>query len=167
MMQRLWMTARFARMWNGASLAQSSKGLAWSGARAFGAHEEKGGQLQTKVEKKKDAKKKDIQQYIDGALVSRTHLVLKKKEDIDTYVLNMIRNYFRTTNKAGLSLESNLIDHGLDSLDSIELAMQVEEDLGYVISAETLPVLNRPKHFVNYIWHVEQFKEANDRAPLS
>ena len=48
-----------------------------------------------------------------------------------------------------------LLDHGLDSLDGIELAMQIEEDLGYTISAETLPVLNKVKHFVNYIKHVE------------
>jgi len=31
--------------------------------------------------------------------------------------------------------ESSLNDHGLDSLDAIEIAMQLEEDLGYVISA--------------------------------
>ena len=57
-------------------------------------------------------------------------------------------------------------------IDSIELSMQVifllmiiiinkknnnliikkiEEDLGYVISAETLPVLNKVKHYVNYV----------------
>lgn len=77
--------------------------------------------------------------------------MLKKKEDIEGYVLKVVRDYFRTTNKAGLTMESKLIDHGLDSLDGIELAMQLEEDLGYVISAETLPVLNKVKHFVNYI----------------
>lgn len=54
-----------------------------------------------------------------------------------------------------MNLESKFSDHGLDSLDSIELAMQVEEDLGYVISAETLPVLNKVKHISNYIKHVE------------
>ena len=69
-----------------------------------------------------------------------------------------MKNYFRTTNKSKLTLESKFEDHGLDSLDSIELAMQVEEDLGYVIPAETLPVLNKVKHFVNYILHVEAFK---------
>ena len=52
-----------------------------------------------------------------------------------------MKNYFRTTNKNGLTLESNLIDHGLDSLDQIEIAMVIEEELGYIISAETLPVL--------------------------
>jgi acyl carrier protein len=80
---------------------------------------------------------------------------LKKQEDIDGYVLNMIKAYFRTTNKQGLNLDSKFEDHGLDSLDSIELAMQVEEDLGYIISAETLPVLNKVKHISNYIKHVE------------
>jgi acyl carrier protein len=50
-------------------------------------------------------------------------LVLKTQQDIDGYVLNLIKNYFRTTNKTGLNAESVLLDHGLDSLDQIELAM--------------------------------------------
>ena len=64
-------------------------------------------------------------------------------------------------NKNGVTLESSLMDHGLDSLDSIEISMQVkflikvEEDLGYTISAETLPVLLKVKHYSNYIKHVE------------
>lgn len=66
-----------------------------------------------------------------------------------------------------MGVNSVLEDHGLDSFDSIELAMQVEEDLGYVISAETIPVLNKVKHFVNYINHVEQFKAENGKAPLA
>jgi hypothetical protein len=45
--------------------------------------------------------------------------------------------------------------------------MQIEEDLGYLISAETLPVLNKVKHFTNYIKHVEQFKTENHKNPLA
>jgi len=116
---------------------------------------------------KKPEKKKDLSVYVEGQIVNRTSLVLKKHEDIEGYVLKMIRNYFRTTNKNGLNTNSVLIDHGLDSLDSIELAMQIEEDLGYVISAETLPVLNKVKHFINYINHVEQFKAETKKNPLS
>jgi acyl carrier protein len=56
-----------------------------------------------------------------------------------------------------------LADHGLDSLDQIEIAMQIEEDLGYLISAETLPVLRDVKHFVNYINQVEAFKKENNK----
>lgn len=116
---------------------------------------------------KQPEKKKDIQAYIDGQLVTRTHLVLKKSEDIDAYVIKTIRNYFRTTNKQGLTLESTLQDHGLDSLDSIEISMQIEEDLGYVISAETLPVLQKVKHYSNYIKHIEAYKEESKHAPLA
>lgn len=116
----------------------------------------------------KTAKKEQpLQKYVDGQLVTRTALTLKKEEDIESYVLNLIRNYFRTTNKGGLGLESKLEDHGLDSLDSIELSMQIEEDLGYVISAETLPVLNKVKHYVNYIRHVERFKQEFKKSPLA
>mmetsp|Transcript_59395 Transcript_59395/g.68808 ORF Transcript_59395/g.68808 Transcript_59395/m.68808 type:complete len:156 (+) Transcript_59395:31-498(+) len=111
-------------------------------------------------------KKKDIQVYVDGQLITRNHLVLKKSEDIDAYVLKTVRNYFRTTNKQGLTLESTLLDHGLDSLDSIEISMQIEEDLGYVISAETLPVLQKVKHYANYIKHIEAYKEESKRSPL-
>ncbi len=45
--------------------------------------------------------------------------------------MNLWRDYYRTTNKADVGAESMLEDHGLDSLDSIELSMKVEEDLGY------------------------------------
>ena len=44
--------------------------------------------------------------------------------------------------------------------------MQIEEDLGYVISAETLPSFSKTKHFVNYIKHVEGFKQTMKKNPL-
>ena len=107
------------------------------------------------TETKKGDKKKEIQQMKDGVLTTRNHLVLKQSEDVEGYVMQVLKNYFRTTNKSNIKLESNLIDHGLDSLDQIEIAMVIEEELGYVISAETLPVLQKVKHIVNYIHHVE------------
>ena len=72
--------------------------------------------------------------------------------------------YFLTY--TGLKSESALADHGLDSLDTIEIAMQIEEDLGYAISAETLPQFHKVKHFVNYIEQVEAFKKENNKTPL-
>lgn len=39
--------------------------------------------------------------YKDGQLVTRNHLVLKKTEDIESYVIKTIQNYFRTTFKQG------------------------------------------------------------------
>ena len=63
----------------------------------------------------------------------------------------MFRNYFRTTKKASVSLDCNFSDHGLDSLDVIELVIQVEDELGYLIDAEKLELFKKPKHFVNYI----------------
>lgn len=41
--------------------------------------------------------------YKDGQLVNRTQIVLKKKEDIESYVVKTIQNYFRTTYKNGIS----------------------------------------------------------------
>lgn len=54
----------------------------------------------------------------------------------------------------GLTRDSSLADHGLDSLDSIEISMQLEEDLGYLISAETLPQFTKVKHYITYIEQV-------------
>jgi hypothetical protein len=36
----------------------------------------------------------------------------------------------------------------------------------YIISAETLPVLRKVKHYVNYIKQVEAFKEKEGKRPL-
>lgn len=65
----------------------------------------------------------------------------------------------QSNNNLGVNKSSLLADHGLDSLDTIEICMQIEEDLGYVISAETLPQFNKVSHFINYIQHVEAFKK--------
>ena len=50
--------------------------------------------------------------------------------------------------KAKLNLDSKYKDHGLDSFDLIELIIQVEDDLGYMIDAENLEKFQKPKHFV-------------------
>ena len=63
----------------------------------------------------------------------------------------MVKNYFRTTKKASVTVDSDFTDHGLDSLDTIELVIQVEDELGYLIDAEKLELFKKPKHFVNYI----------------
>lgn len=96
--------------------------------------------------------------YKDGQLVNRTSLTLKKQEDIESYVIKTVQNYFRTTYKqgnividSGVNKSSTLAEHGLDSLDAIEISMQIEEDLGYTISAETLPSFTKVKHYISYI----------------
>lgn len=67
----------------------------------------------------------------------------------------------------GVSKASALSEHGLDSLDAIEIAMQIEEDLGYTISAETLPSFTKVNHYITYIAHVEAFKKDNNKAPIA
>lgn len=76
-----------------------------------------------------------------------------------------MRNYFRTTKKAKLTLESTFKDHGLDSLDSIELVIQIEDELGYIIDAENLGKFTKPKHFVNFITQMEAYKTEFHRLP--
>ena len=78
-------------------------------------------------------------------------LTLKTGDEIEQYVLSLCRGYFRTTKKASLGLDCLLSDHGLDSLDTIELVIQIEDELGYLIDAECLELFTKPKHFVNFI----------------
>jgi acyl carrier protein len=87
-----------------------------------------------------------------------SELILSDNSKIENYVLNVIKGYFRTTYKDGLSLDSNLAEHGLDSLDAVELCMVLEDELGYIIEAEVMPKFYKPKHFVNYIKHMEAYK---------
>ena len=44
--------------------------------------------------------------------------------------------------------------------------MQLEEDLGYLISAETLPQFTKVKHYITYIEQVEAFKTETNKNPL-
>jgi acyl carrier protein len=76
-----------------------------------------------------------------------------------------VRNYFRTTKKAKVTLESKFEDHGLDSLDAIELVIQIEDELGYVIDAENLQKFKKPKHFANFIAHMEAYKSEFHKLP--
>ena len=102
---------------------------------------------------------KDIQKSQEHALV------LKDRDEIEKYVLSVVRGYFRTTKKAHLTLESQFADHGLDSLDAIEMVIQIEDELGYVIDAENLEKFKKPKHFVNFISHMEAYKNEFSKLP--
>ena len=95
----------------------------------------------------------------DNALALKTH------DEIEAYVLSMVKNYFRTTKKASVSMDSEFKDHGLDSLDVIELVIQVEDELNYLIDAEKLELFSKPKHFVHFIAQMEAYKEEHKRLP--
>ena len=92
-------------------------------------------------------------------------LVLKTDDEIESYVLSITRDYFRTTKKASLTLDSSFADHGLDSLDAIELVIRVEDELGYVIDAENLELFKKPRHFVNFIKQMEGYRAEHNQLP--
>ena len=92
-------------------------------------------------------------------------LVLKTDDEIEGYVLSIVKEYFRTTKKASLTLDSSFADHGLDSLDAIELVIRVEDELGYMIDAENLELFKKPRHFVNFIKQMEAYKEEFNKLP--
>ena len=48
---------------------------------------------------------------------TKNALVLKTNDEIEGYVLSIVKDYFRTTKKASVNLDSKFVDHGLDSLD--------------------------------------------------
>ena len=98
---------------------------------------------------------------------SSNALTLKNHDEIAKYVLKISRDYFRTTKKAKLDLDSHYKQHGLDTYDLIELIIQVEDDLGYIIDAENLEKFQKPKHFVNYIKQIEAYKEEFGKLPFS
>merc|ERR1712166_1289561 len=86
---------------------------------------------------------------------NKNALVLKTNDEIEKYVLSMVRDYFLCTKKASVGLDCLLSDHGLDSLDAIEL----------VIKAENLEKFKKPVHYVNFIKHMEAYKEEHTRLP--
>ena len=90
---------------------------------------------------------------------------MKTDDEIEQYVLSVVKNYFRTTKKASVALDSTFVDHGLDSLDVIELVIQVEDELGYLIDAEKLELFAKPRHFVNFISQMEAYKTEHNRLP--
>ena len=106
-------------------------------------------------------------QYVDNQLVPVNHLVLSTRVNMEEYVMKVVKDYFRTSNRAELTLNSKLADHSLDSMDTIELVMQVENDLGYMIPTENLAAFSKPVHLVNYIEQVENFKHTYKKQPLS
>ena len=132
----------------------------------FGGMSEKFNQI-TSAGNSSPAKPSNDYRYVNGELVPITHLVLHQRDNIEQYVVKIVKDYYRSTYKSGITLESNLSDHGLDSLDAIELAMQIEEDLGYKIAAENLSVFHKVKHFVTFIEQVEAFKKTYNQDPLA
>merc|ERR1712160_143057 len=96
---------------------------------------------------------------------TKNALVLKTDDEIEQYVVSITKDYFRTTRKATVSLDSVFSDHGLDSLDVVELVIRVEDELGYMIDAENLEKFKKPRHFVNFINHMEAYKTEHSKLP--
>ena len=96
---------------------------------------------------------------------TKNALVLQTDDAIEDYVVSVVRDYFRTTKKASVGLDSAFADHGLDSLDAIEFVIQIEDELGYVIEAENLELFKKPRHFVNFIKHMEAYKTEFNKLP--
>ena len=107
----------------------------------------------------------EVALWQERAKAQENALVLKDNDQITKYVLSIVKNYFRTTKKNKVALDSEFKDHGLDSLDVIELVIQIEDELGYVIDAENLNKFQKPKHFVNFISQMEAYKAEFHHLP--
>ena len=97
--------------------------------------------------------------------VKKNSLVLSNNDEIEAYVISIVRDYFRTTKKASVTLDSLFADHGLDSLDAVEFVIRIEDELGYLIEAENLELFKKPRHFVNFIKQLEAYKVEFNRLP--
>ena len=97
---------------------------------------------------------------------TKNALVLKTDDEIEQYVVSITKDYFRTTRKASVSLDSEFSSHGLDSLDVVELVIRVEDELGYMIDAENLEKFKKPRHFVNFIKQMEGYKQEFNSLPM-
>lgn len=85
---------------------------------------------------------------------------LNSHQEIETYVLRLFKDYFRTAHVIKLSLKSSFTDHGLDSLDGLELVTRIEDQLGIQASDDTLRTLNSVAAFVKFI------KDAQDASKV-
>ena len=112
-----------------------------------------------------DNKVGEVSLWQDKAKAQEHSLVLKDNDQIEKYVISIVKSYFRTTRKAMVALDSDFKEHGLDSLDVVELIIQVEDELGYVIDAENLNRFKKPKHFVNFITQLEAYKNEFHKLP--
>ena len=97
---------------------------------------------------------------------TKNALVLKTDDEIAQYVVSITKDYFRTTRKASVTLDSEFKNHGLDSLDVVELIIRVEDELGYMIDAENLEKFKKPRHFVNFIKQMEGYKQEFHHLPM-
>ena len=59
----------------------------------------------------------------EAAKSGESALATRTGDEIEKYVLSLCKSYFRTTKKASLTSDCLLTDHGLDSLDMIELVI--------------------------------------------
>ena len=81
------------------------------------------------------------------------------------YITKFVNKIITRYKKASLTLDSKFVDHGLDSLDAIEFVIRIEDELGYVIDAENLEKFKKPRHFVNFIKHLEAYKTEFNKLP--
>ena len=119
----------------------------------------------TQLATRDDSKKAQIDLWKAQVDSTKNALVLKTNDEIEGYVLSVVKDYFRTTKKASVTLDSKFQDHGLDSLDAIEFVIRIEDELGYVIDAENLEKFKKPRHFVNFIKHLEAYKTEFNKLP--
>ena len=117
------------------------------------------------AERRGETEAREVDLWRNQAEQTKNSLVLKTGDEIESYVLSITKDYFRCTKKQALDLDSAFTDHGLDSLDVIELVIKVEDELGYLIDAENLIKFKKPRHFVNFIKQMEAYKEEFHRLP--
>lgn len=83
-----------------------------------------------------------------------------KIEDIQQRVLNVCSKYDKIDSEK-LTLESHFVnDLGLDSLDHVEIMMELEDEFGLEIPDQDAEKLMMPVQIAKYIYHKEEAREV-------
>ena len=91
-------------------------------------------------------------------------LVLKTSDEIEEYVLSVVKDYLCTTKMLELISTASFYYHDLDS-STHRYVIRIEDELGYVKDSKDLKKFNKPRHVVNFIKHFESSKTEFNRLP--
>lgn len=84
--------------------------------------------------------------------------LFNSEEEIDQYVLQLFKSYFRTLNQSLLTIYSHYRELGLDDLDKLELVLRLENDLGGPVPQNDYDKLATLKSFSHYIMKTTNYK---------
>ena len=84
--------------------------------------------------------------------------LFSSEEEVDLYVIQLFKAYFRTLNQSLLTIHSHYRELGLDDLDKLELVLKLENELGTEVPQKDYDQLATLKSFTHYIMQTNNYK---------